>query len=46
VPLRVPHRFTAETQAGSVRVTVPRAAASGHQIFAATGTGTIAITGN
>ena len=46
VPATVPYLVTAKTQVGSVRVTVPRAAASGHKISASTGTGTIAITGN
>ena len=46
VPVTAAYRVTAKTQVGSVRVTVPRAAASGHKISASTGTGTIAITGN
>jgi hypothetical protein len=46
VPVTVPYRVTARTQVGSVRVTVPRAAASGHEISASTGTGTVAVTGN
>jgi hypothetical protein len=46
VPATVRYRVTATTQVGSVRVTVPRAAGSGHEILASTGTGTVAVTGN
>lgn len=44
VPVAVPYRVAAKTQVGSVRVTVPRATASGHQILASTGTGTVTVT--
>jgi hypothetical protein len=46
VPVTVGYRVTATTQVGSVRVTVPQAATSGHEIQAATGPGTVTITGN
>jgi hypothetical protein len=46
VPVTVGYRVTATTQVGSVRVTVPQAATSGHEIRAATGPGTVTITGN
>jgi hypothetical protein len=36
----------ASTQEGSVRVSVPRAAASSHVIQATTGTGTVTVTGS
>jgi hypothetical protein len=46
VPVTVPYRVSAKTQVGSVRMTVPQAARSEHKIFAFTGTGTVAVTGN
>jgi hypothetical protein len=50
VTIRVPsgtaYRVTARTQVGSVRVSVPRAAASSHVIQASTGTGTVTVTGS
>jgi hypothetical protein len=50
VAIRVPsgtaYRVTASTQEGSVRVSVPRAAASSHVIQATTGTGTVTVTGS
>lgn len=50
VAIRVPsgtaYRVAASTQEGSVRVSVPRAAASSHVIQATTGTGTVTVTGN
>jgi predicted membrane protein len=50
VAIRVPsgtaYRVTASTQIGSVRVPVPRAAASSHVIHAATSTGTVTVTGS
>jgi hypothetical protein len=50
VTIRVPsgtaYRVNASTQVGSVRVSVPRAAASSHVIEATTGTGTVTVTGN
>jgi DUF4097 and DUF4098 domain-containing protein YvlB len=50
VAIRVPsgtaYKVTASTQVGSVRITVPRAAASSHVIQATTGTGTVAVTGS
>ncbi len=50
VTIRVPHgtayRVTARTQIGSVRVSVPRAAAAAHVIQATTGTGTVTVTGS
>ena len=50
VTIRVPsgtaYRVSASTQVGSVRVSVPRAAASSHVIQATTGTGTVTVTGN
>jgi hypothetical protein len=50
VAIRVPsgtaYRVTASTQIGSVRVSVPRAAASSHVIRATTNTGTVTVTGS
>jgi hypothetical protein len=50
VAIRVPpgtaYQVIASTQVGSVRITVPQAAASSHVIHAATGTGTVTITGS
>jgi len=50
VAIRVPsgtaYRVTARTQIGSVRVSVPRAAAAAHVIQATTGTGTVTVTGS
>jgi hypothetical protein len=46
VPVTVPYRVTAKTQVGSVRVTVPQAAKSGHKIYASTGTGTVTVAGS
>ena len=50
VAIRVPsgtaYRVAASTQEGSVRVSVPRAAASSHVIQATTGTGTVTVTGS
>jgi hypothetical protein len=50
VTIRVPsgttYRVTASVQTGSVRVSVPRAAASSHVIQATTGTGTVTVTGS
>jgi len=46
VPVTVAYRVTADTQVGSVRVTVPQAATSGHEIHASTGPGTVTVTGN
>lgn len=50
VAIRVPpgraYQVTASTQVGSVRITIPQAAASSHVIHAATGTGTVTITGS
>jgi len=50
VTIRVPsgtaYRVSASTQVGSVRVSVPRAAASSHVIQATTGTGRVTVTGN
>ena len=40
------YRVNASTQVGSVRVSVPRAAASSHVIEATTGTGTVTVTGS
>jgi len=49
VAIRVPsgtaYRVAASTQEGSVRVSVPRAAASSHVIQATTGTGSVTVTG-
>jgi hypothetical protein len=46
VPVTVAYRVTANTQVGSVRVTVPQATTSGHEIHASTGPGTVTVTGN
>ena len=50
VAIRVPsgtaYRVAASTQEGSVRVSVPRSAASSHVIQATTGTGTVTVTGS
>ena len=50
VAIRVPsgtaYRVTARTRIGSVRVSVPRAAAAAHVIQATTGTGTVTVTGS
>ena len=46
VPVTVAYRVTAKTQVGSVRVTVPQAAGSGHKIYASTGTGAVTVAGS
>ena len=50
VAIRVPsgtvYRVTASAQEGSVRVSVPRAAASTHVIQATTSTGTVTVAGS
>jgi len=46
VPVTVSYRVTAKTQVGSVRVTVPQAAGSGHKIDASTGTGAVMVAGS
>jgi hypothetical protein len=46
VPSGTAYRVTARTQIGSVRVSVPRAAAAAHVIQATTGTGTVTVTGS
>ncbi len=45
-PSGTAYRVAASTHDGSVRVSVPRAAASSHVIQAATGTGTVTVTGS
>jgi hypothetical protein len=50
VAIRVPpgtaYKVTASSQVGSVRITVPQAAASSHVIHATTGIGTVTVTGS
>jgi hypothetical protein len=50
VAIRVPsgtaYKVTANTQVGSVRITIPQAAAASHVIQATTGVGTVTVTGS